>query len=170
MSFRETTMRMIVAAVLLSWATAGFAQSSSDERLVALRNALREAIETLKKTQDELANASSRLTDIEKSLAETEKPLSRETGEPASNTVQVIRLKPQNSWRHASGIIYIGVRGLDADDPFNCYVVASSDTVHSTSRTLYLAEALSIQSTQGKYRLVLRTVDKESCAFDLIKD
>ena len=84
--------------------------------------------------------------------------------------LQAIRIKPQNSWRHASGIIYIGVRGLDADDPFNCYVVASSDTVHSTSRTLYLAEALSIQSTQGKYRLVLRTVDKESCAFDLIKD
>ena len=49
-------------------------------------------------------------------------------------------------------------------------LVASSDTVNSTSRTLYLAEALTIQSIQGKYRLVLRTVDKDSCAFDLIKD
>jgi len=40
---------MIVAAVLVAWATAGFAQSSSDEQLIALRNTLREAIEGWRK-------------------------------------------------------------------------------------------------------------------------
>src|SRR5262249_55915038 len=131
--------------------------------------ALREATEALKKTQAELANANSRLTEIEKRLTEAESALRKERSELNSNT-HSIKIKMQNSWRHANGIIYVGVEDLDPDPAF-CNVVGSSDTVDSTnSRFLSLAEALTIPSSQGKHRLVLRAVEKDSCTFDLIKD
>src|SRR5262249_4477565 len=99
------TMRMIIAAVLLAWTTIGFAQPSSDDQLIALREALREATEALKRTQNELVNTNSRLTEIEKRLTEAESALNKERNDPTSNTVHGIRIKTKDSWRHANGTI-----------------------------------------------------------------
>src|SRR5262245_11594140 len=162
-------MRLIVAVVMLAWATAGFAQSTSDEQLTALREVLREATEVLKRTQTELAYANSRLMEIEKRLADTESALSKEKGEPASNIVQGIKIKMLDSWRNANGTIYIGVKEVTPLAAL-CDVTASSDKVDFADGLLYVSEAIKIETSQGKYRIVVTTLDKDSCTFDLVKD
>jgi len=89
-----------------------------------------------------------------------------------SNATRGIKIKARNSSRQADGTIYIGVEAPSAVEGYVwCGMRASSDKVNGTDKKLLrLGEAVTIQSSRGKHRIVLTAIDRDSCTFDLVKD
>lgn len=118
----------------------------------------------------ELADASEQLTGtVSASSKAREEPGATAT---TSSAIRGLKIKARNSSRQADGTIYIGVEAPSTTVGYVwCKMNASSDKVSTTNMKLMrLGEALAIQSSRGKFRIVLTALDNETCTFDLVKD
>jgi hypothetical protein len=89
-------------------------------------------------------------------------------------TVRGLRLKPGEGVRHVGGRVYVGLESVGHKW---CRVHASTDLKRSygPDNFLDIAEALIVESTMGKFRLVATKVsegDRASsfCEFDLVRE
>jgi hypothetical protein len=168
----------VVAAVImppayvLKWASAPEPLGQRIERAlnpgdqwVALQSKERDASERLRRSQAELASANKRLAEAETALAKARDEL----GASTSNTVRGIRISSGNGSRHANGAIYVGLLFTNGSSG-SCFIQASSDKVDSIRGDLKAGQAISILSSQGKYRLVVTSLGERDCTFDLVKD
>jgi hypothetical protein len=138
---------------------------SPGEQWVTLQDKERIASGSLKKAQAELAALTKRATDAEAALEKARDDL----GALSPNTVRGIQIKSGNGSRHANGAVYIAV---NFSNPYenSCRVNLSSDTVLAQGHTIAIGTAAALNSSKGKYRVVLTAVDKNGCTLDLVKD
>jgi hypothetical protein len=135
------------------------------EQWVALQEKERTASASLKKAQAELVAFSKRATDMETPLERARDEL----GALPPNSVRGIRITSGHGSRHANGAVYIAV-GFSNPYDKSCWVNFSSDTVLAQRQSMAIGTAVALNSSKGKYRVVLIALDKDSCTFDLVKD
>ena len=168
----------VVAAVVMPPANLGRWLTSSEPLNERVERALnpgdqwiatlakeRVASEGFKQSAAELAEIKKRLTDTEAALAKAQDDL----GMTTSNTIRGIQIKARNGSRHADGAVYVGVEVAVPNAAF-CDVQVSSDKVDSIKKYLHVGEAIPIDSRKGKFRVVLTSLDSQTCVFDLVKD
>jgi hypothetical protein len=135
------------------------------DQWVALQDKERTEAALLKKAQAELVALTKRTTDAESALEKARDDL----GARSPNTVRGIRLKSKNSSRHANGAVYIAV-DFTLPSESSCWVNVSSDTVLYQTQKMRVGAAAALNTTKGKYRVVLTALDNDTCTFDLVKD
>lgn len=135
------------------------------KEFVELQARERTASEAATRSEAELVLLRKRATDAEMALAKAQDEL----GIANANSVRSVRIATRNGSRHAGGSVYVGV-SVPVPSGARCHVNVSSDKPESKMENLDVGKAVPVQSSKGKYRVVLVGVDSESCTFDVVKD
>lgn len=125
----------------------------------------RVASEAATRSEAELVLLRKRTADAEAALAKVHDEL----GIANANTVRSVRINARAGSRHAGGSVYVGV-SVPVPSGARCHVNVSSDKPENKMENLDVGKAVPVQSSKGKYRVVLVGVDSDSCTFDVVKD
>lgn len=135
------------------------------KEFVDLQSRERAATETARRSEAELIALRKRAVDAETALARAQEEL----GNATSNTARSVRIELKSGSRHANGAVYVGVVSSVLSDAF-CNVHVSGDKQENTQKYLNVGQALPVQTSKGRYRVVLVGLDAKSCTFDIVKD